>query len=182
MVNNEIPVRIPEDLYTSQEQFVTIAPDIEFGDQGTIRLQSYSFLDGEAVYLNLQGTEVRREAGFQKPLTLTKSNQESRSYVFRIGQWYQQTTAPNSTMTSLQRHVGQYGLWVGFHNWCVEVGEIIAGLILYCITPFVVIPALTVRAVEFLFGAFMLAIFCFAFWQMVFEVVALFLFGKPTSS
>ncbi len=177
MATREIPIRIPEDPYTRQEQFINLAPDIEIGDQGTTRLQNYSFKDGDAVYLNLGGIEVRRNAGFQQPLTLRKPNAETRVYYFRGWQWYRETTTPEVSLTSLQRRVGQLGFCVGLYQWLQDVGELVAGLIYFLLAPLILVPALVLQSVEFLFGLFCLVMLSVTIWQMIIKSLVGLLFG-----
>lgn len=177
MATSEIPVKIQDDPHTRQEQFREIEPEIEFGNQGTLRLQNYSFKDGEAVYLNVGNTEVRRDAGFHKPLFISNPNQKTRVYHFRGVQWYRETTSPDVSMNSLQRRVGQFGFWVGLHEWLNDVGDVISGITYYLLAPLVVIPALTLQLIEFLFGLFCVVVFSIAIWKLILASVANLLFG-----
>jgi len=177
MATSEIPIRIQEDLYTRQEQFKELAPDFEIGNQGTIRLQNYSFHDGDAVYLNIGGTKVRRDAGFQKPLTLQKANQETRTYYFRCFQWYQETTTPNSSLTSLQQKIGQFGFWPGLYEWLLDVGEVVASAANWLLAPLTVIPFLLLQSIHYLYGLFCTVVFCIVVWGILLDVIGSLLFG-----
>lgn len=177
MATLEIPIRIPDDPYTQQEQFIELAPDIEIGNQGTIRFQNYSFKDGQAVYLNVNGLKVCRDAGFQKPLTLLKANAEKRVYCFLGCQWFRQTTTPDTSLTSLQQKVGQFGFWIGLYEWLMEVGDSVAGIVDFLLAPLIVVPALLVQFVRFLFGLFVLVLICVAIWQLIFSSLEKLLFG-----
>ncbi len=177
MATREIPIKIQDDPYTRQEQFRDLAPDIEIGNQGTIRLQNFSFQDGEAVYLNVGGTEVRRDAGFQKPLTLQNANQETRTYYFRCSQWYQETTTPNSSLTALQQKVGQLGFWFGLYEWLLDVGEVAASVANWLLAPLTVIPALLLQSIHYLYGLFCTVVFCIVIWGILLDVIGSLLFG-----
>lgn len=177
MIINEIPIHIRESPYSNLEQFTRVAEDVEFGTKGTVRLQTFSFLDGEAVYLDLNGTKVRRDAGFQKVLSFGKQNQDSRNYVFRCGQWYQQTTSPEQTLTSLQRHVGQSGFWIGFYDWCLEAGDLLARLLSLVATPVIVVPVLLLKALEHLLGFGAVLLVCLFVWRVLIDGIASLVLG-----
>lgn len=177
MAKREIQVKIQDDPYTRDEQFRDLAPDIEIGNQGTIRLQNYSFQDGDAIYLDVGNTRVRRDAGFQKPLTLQNANQETRTYYFRVSQWYQETTTPDSSLTALQQKVGQLGFWIGFYQWLLDVGQVATAVTYYLLAPLIVVPALILHSFEFLFGLFCTVMLCIAIWRILLDGIVTLLFG-----
>ncbi|MEM8671143.1 MAG: hypothetical protein AAGG48_26700 [Planctomycetota bacterium] len=177
MATLEIPIRIQEDVYTRQEQFRDLGPDIEIGNQGTVRFQTYSFQDGQAIYVRNNGLVVRRNAGFRQPLVLEKDNAESRVYYFRGNQWFQETTTPEASLNSLQQRVGQLGFWHGTYEWMSDVGDVIARATCFLLMPILTVPALLLKGVQFLANVVFAVFICFLVWRIIFDCLVFVLFG-----
>lgn len=154
-----IPIHIPEDELTGREIFRELGPDFELGNQGTVRIGSKGWQDGDPIFLNLKNMVVRREAGFRKILMLRNHNNEGREFIFGGSCWYQVVaTTARISATPFQQAQGHWGFWSalsicgskGIENlfeWLIRISQ-----------PIWVIPMLTFQfTISMLaFGTFLL--------------------------
>lgn len=152
-------IHIPEDEITGREIFREVGPDFELGNQGTVRMGTKGWRDGDPIFLNLKTVVVRREAGFRKILMLRNHTNEGREYIFDGSCWHQIVeTTSRSSATTFQQAQGHWGLWTALLI-CGSAGiENLLDRLMRLSQPIWVIPVLTI---QFIHTAVVFGIFIF---------------------
>lgn len=177
MLRIPVAIHIPEDEITGREIFREVGPDFELGNQGTVRIGTKGWRDGDPIFLNLQNMVVRREAGFRKILMLRNHNNEGREFVFDGSCWHHVVETTSRTSASpFQQAQGHWGFWTALATCGSQGIENLFAWLMRVSQPIWVIPLLTLQFIHSMIAYAMFLLFASViltgllkwFWAMLF--------------
>lgn len=166
MLRIPVAIHIPVDEITGREIFREVGPDFELGNQGTVRIGTKGWRDGDPIFLNLQNMVVRREAGFRKILMLRNHNNEGREFFFDGSCWHHVVeTTSRTSASAFQQAQGHWGFWTALGTCGSQGIENLMDWLVRVSQPIWVIPVLALQFIYSMmaFGMFLL----FAAWILI---------------